>query len=252
MNGPKNGAARLLERFKKPQKMVENPMPKVAICVPSGDMVHAQFSHCLYQLGVFNGAVNGMAPIPTALIGVQGSLIVRNRNECIEHAQRLGVDYVLFLDTDMVFPGYVLRRLLSHEKDIVGCTYRQRNEPRKVLGVWPDGMVLSTDKLHEVNALPGGCMLIKLSVFAEMTKPYYRTPAIEADEQGPARIQGEDYYFCDQADRLGFQVWLDAGLSMELGHVGSEIVRIEVQPQMVMEPVAAANEEVSDGQASVH
>lgn len=248
MSGHRNGAARLLDRLtKKPMAMQEVPMPKIAICIPSGDLVHTEFALSLAQLCVMSGAVQGLAHIPIALINTRGSLIVRNRNEAVGHAQKLGVDYILFLDSDMVFPGWTLRRLISHEKDIVGASYLQRDPPHKMLGVWESDKELSSDKLHSVTALPGGCLLIKLSVFDGMVEPYFRTPAYEASGDDPAHIQGEDYYFCEQAAKLGYEIWLDVMLTLELGHVGKQVVRAQVQPQMVM-PVAAS-EEVPDGQA---
>lgn len=250
MNGSRNNPLRQLLGAKgEPMKQVE--MPKVAICVASGDMVHTEFAACMYQMGVLNGAANGLPFIPTAYLGVQGSLVVRNRNECIEQAQKLGVDYVLFLDSDMVFPGWTLRRLLSHEKDIVGGTYLQRNPPHNMLGIWAEGTVLTNDRIHAIDALPAGCLLIKLSVFDKMAKPYFRTPAYEADEHGPARIQGEDYYFCEQAAKLGHQIWLDVVLTFELGHMGKNMVKPQIQPQMMVDAVAN-HAEVSDGQAAIH
>lgn len=260
MNGSMNGAKRLLDRFtKKPElrrvaEMTQVQMPKVAICVPSGDMVHTEFALSLAQLQTMNGAVQGMPHIPTALINTRGSLVVRNRCEAIDHAVKLGVDYVLFLDSDMVFPGWTLRRLLSHEKDIVGASYLQRDPPHRMLGLWAPDAVLTSDRPHEVIALPGGCLLIKLSVFEGMAKPYFRTPAFEADGEQAAHIQGEDYYFCEQAAKLGHQIWLDVGLTAELGHVGKQIVRVQAQGQppepQPAEPPRPPQEEVSDGQAA--
>lgn len=259
MNGPKNGAVRLLDRFRKPEAKKGPAMPKVAICIPSGDTVHKGFSMCLAALTYMCGEhpeIDGrprLPGIPLALIGTEGSLIVRNRNASIDHARTLGVDYVLFLDSDMQFPNWTLRRLLSHGKDIVGGTYLQREEPHNMLGLWPDGTVLSSDRIHSVTAIPGGCVLIKLSVFDKMVKPYYRTPAFEADADGEARIQGEDYYFCEQAAKAGYEIWLDPVLTLELGHIGRQVVRMNVQPQMKLEPAVQLDEngqEVPDGQAT--
>jgi hypothetical protein len=223
--------------------MVEQPLPKVAICVPSGDMVHAAFCASLTNLAYTCGPHRGMQAVPLAQVYVQGSLIVRNRNKCIEEAQKAGVDYVLFLDSDMTFPPVTLRRLLSHEKDIVGCTYVMREPPHQLLGVVPQDAQLTSDRIHEVIALPAGVLLIKLSVFEGMEKPYFRTPvsALTGD------IQGEDYYFCEQAVKLGHKIWLDVALSTQIGHIGRTTHTIEVQqaPQ-------AANQEAVHGQAAIH
>lgn len=219
-------------------------LPRVAICVPSGDMVCKGFAMSLAAMTYMCGPHQDQQAVPIAIVGTEGSLIIRNRNEAIAQAQQLKVDYVLFLDSDMIFPPGTLRRLLAHGKDVVGATYVQREPPHRLLGKWAPDAQLTSDTIHEVEALPGGCLLIKLSVFDGMTKPYFRTPAHEATEDTPEWIQGEDYYFCEQARALGHQVWLDVGLSLNLGHIGRQVNTIDVQPQM------AANEEGADGQAA--
>jgi hypothetical protein len=222
-------------------------MPRVAICCPSGDMVHKGFAMSLFAMGIYSSGFGDMVQIPMAGIGIEGSLIARNRNQAIAQAQKLGVDYALFLDSDMKFPMGTLRRLLGHKKDVTGGTYIQRDEPHRLLGKWPDGTQLTSDRIHEVDALPGGCLLIKMSVFEGMTKPYFRTPAFEASDDDPEWIQGEDYYFCEQAKRLGYSIWLDVALSMELGHIGCKVNTIAVQ-----QAPNAANEttEANHGQAA--
>ena len=213
-------------------------LPKVAICVPSGDTVHKGFAMALGALGIRCGFLR----IPIALVGTEGSLIVRNRCESIDHAQRLGVDYVLFLDSDMQFPPDTLSRLLAHGKDIVGATYVQREPPNRLLGKFLPDTTLTSDRVHEVEALPAGCLLIKLSVFEGMARPYFRTEAHEEQGDDPAWFEGEDYYFCRVARERGHQLWLDAGLSMQLGHIGRFVNVIATQR-------AEQPEEANHGQA---
>lgn len=204
-------------------------LPKVAICVPSGDTVHKGFAMALAALTYTCGPHHEQPAIPIALVGTEGSLIVRNRCESIAHAQSLGCDYVLFLDSDMQFPAIALRRLLAHGKEIVGGTYVQREPPHRLLGKFLPDTMLTSDRIHEVEALPAGCLLIKLSVFDGMAKPYFRTQAHEEQGADPAWFEGEDYYFCRVARERGHQIWLDVGLSMQLGHIGRFVNTIATQ-----------------------
>jgi glycosyltransferase involved in cell wall biosynthesis len=214
-------------------------LPKVAICIPSGDHVNADFAMALsamaYGCGRFvhEGTVHDAVPL--AIINAKGSLVVNNRNRLVKEAQALGVDYILFLDSDMVIPPGALRRMLSHDKDIVGGTYIQREEPHQLLGKDVDGKPLgesisgtaiNTESLTEVGALPTGCLLVKLSVFDKMKKPYFRTPAIESDVDGEEWIQGEDYYFCQQAKALGYSMFVDWGVSANINHLGQSSNKI--------------------------
>jgi hypothetical protein len=63
--------------------------------------------------------------------------------------------------------------------------------------------------------LPLGVMLIRMSVFDRLTKPYFRIPFVEGEDN-----YGEDLDFCNRAREAGFQVWCDVSASNEIGHLG--------------------------------
>lgn len=225
-----------LSAGKLPVVMPPATQKRVAICVPSGDMIHADFAMSLaaltYRAGPFIMGDQKFPAIQIAIVNTKGSLVVNNRNRLVKEAQGLGVEYVLFLDSDVIVPPWALRRLLDHDKDIVGATYIQREEPHRLLGKALDGRMLDEvvrdtqidgETLMEVSALPGGCLLIKTSIFDELSKPYFQTPAHEATAAHPEWIEGEDYFFCRKAREKGHSVWLDWGLSFSLGHIGQRV-----------------------------
>lgn len=218
---------------------------KVAICVPSGDMVHADFAMALaamaYQCGPVTIGGKKHDPIELALINVKDSLVVMGRNTLVEQAQKLGVDYLFFLDSDMVFHPWTLRQLIERDVDIVGGTYVKRRPPNTLLGHALDGRLLEEaisgtqvggEKLYEAGAIPGGCMLIKMSVFEQLKKPYFQTPAHETD--GQVWIEGEDIFFCRVVREAGLKIWIDWPTSFTLSHIGQEAFKIpsvEVKPE---------------------
>lgn len=220
-------------------------MKKVAICIPSGDMVHADFAMTLaalaYRCSPFVRDGKTYEPIPMAIINTKGSLVANNRNKLVEQAKELGVDYLFFVDSDIAVHPWTLRQLLDHDKDIVGATYIQREEPHRILGKTVGGQLLhdalvggqvDARGLMEVGALPGGCMLVKLSVFEKLERPYFQTPAHVTD--GEPWIEGEDYFFCRMARAAGFSIWLDWAISLSLAHVGQAsnvIPAVQVQPE---------------------
>jgi hypothetical protein len=204
---------------------------KVAICIPSGDMVHADFAASLaaltYRCAPFAQDGKVFEPIPIAIINTKGSLVVNNRNKLVEEARALGVDYLFFVDSDIAVHPWTLRQFLAHDKDIVGATYIQREDPHRLLGKTVGGQLLGdtmaggqidTSGLMEVGALPGGCMLVKMSVFEKLERPYFQTPAHVTD--GEPWIEGEDYFFCRTARAAGFSIWLDWAISLSLAHIG--------------------------------
>lgn len=228
-------------------------MKKVAICIPSGDMVHADFAMALaamtYRCSAFKQDGVVYEGISLALINTKGSLVVNNRNKLVDEARTLGVDYVFFVDSDVVLHPWTLRRLLDAEKDIVGGTYAQREEPHWIMGQTVRGEALHEELHHtavdvlqlmEVGRLPGGCLLVKMSVFDKLRDDFdlvlpFQTPSHEATVNHPAYIEGEDYFFCRNARMADYSIYLDWSISAALGHVGQKVNtlplrRVEQEP----------------------
>jgi len=191
--------------------------PKVAICFASGDMVHADFALALA------GLCAGAHPIDTPIVNAKSSIVAEARNRCVELAREHGADFLLFLDSDMVFPRTTLQQLLAQDKDIVGATYPRRVPPHSVLGAsLPGGRTEQDGALIEMRHLPTGCLMIRMSVFDALPGPSFRFLV----EPTTGVIVGEDYDFCDRARTAGFSVWCDTKLSFEIGHIGQSVHRL--------------------------
>jgi hypothetical protein len=200
-------------------------LPKVAVCFPSADMVHASFALSLA------GLCQTLPPARTTIVNAKSSIVAMARNNAVERAQAFGADYVLFLDSDMTFPKDTLQRLLKHGKDIVGAVYTKRLPPYTLLGdALPAEHADEPPILAEMIRLPTGCMLIAMRVFAALPKPYFRF-GIDGER---GTILGEDYAFCDDVRKAGFAIWADLQLSLEIGHIGQQICRV---PQLLLDEV---------------
>jgi len=216
---------------------------RVGICIPSGDMVHADFMLALASMCNNPGA-------GIALISCKGSLIVVNRNNGVKFSIDLNCTHLLFLDSDMVFPQDTLRRLLAHNKDIVGAAYTKRVPPHDVLGRTLDNKPLEVNTgCIEVRGLPTGCMLINMNVFKRLKRPYFREVFVEEGGTDAEGVIGEDYYFCDAARAAGCSVWMDVDLSKEIGHIGQMVYRIG--DQFNQAGVEAAKQRIAQEQSSV-
>jgi hypothetical protein len=192
-------------------------LPRIAICFPSYDMVHADFALALA------GMCASLHPMPATIVNNKSSIVAQARNNGVEAAQNFNADYMLFLDSDMTFPSNTLHRLLSHKKDIVGAIYTKRVPPYKVLGKpLLKKPVLNEHGLIEMTHMPTGCLLIRLKVYNDLKKPYFRF--LFNEENGA--LHGEDYVFCDMAREAGFQIWCDVPLSQEIGHIGQQVCRL--------------------------
>lgn len=188
--------------------------PLIAICFPSGDTVHADFALSLA------GLCHAVGPLRLTVINTKSSIVAVARNNGVARAQEAKADYLLFLDSDMVFPRETLIRLLKHMQDIVGATYSKRLPPYPILGTALSGQSLGEHPdLVEMERIPTGCLLIRMSVFDTLKKPYFRFEYNETN----GNITGEDYTFCDRVREAGFRIWCDAALSKEIGHIGQQI-----------------------------
>jgi len=194
---------------------MSNPTaPLVAICFPSGDMVHADFAANLAALCLDPGA-------RVAVVNCKSSIVAVARNQCVEAAQRFKASHVFFLDTDMVFPLDTLKRLLKHDKDIAGALYSRRRPPFDPTGL-PYAGAAETGGLLRMKNLPAGCLLINMRVFDKLPKPWF------SDRVEGERILGEDIHFCERATAAGFEIWQDTALSREVGHIGEKVFKLGV------------------------
>ena len=146
---------------------------KVALALPSGRTWEARTATCVAGLSAYS-AING---VQIGIVNLEGSMITKQRNDLVEHARKLESDYIFFIDTDMVIPPDSLIRLLKHDKDVVGATYNKRVPPYETLGKLkgqqPSDDELRAGGLREAELLPGGVLLIKMTVFDRIKFPWF-------------------------------------------------------------------------------
>ena len=193
---------------------------KVFIAVPSMDIVPALFCQSLALLQRAGDTMIGFEV---------GSLVYNARNNLARQAIKAEADWVLWLDSDMVFSPDFLQRMLKvcteNDIDFLTALCFRRKPPFtptlfdrlekvdkgasytalmsvpdgrfKVGGCGFAGVLLSTDVLLSVA-----------SKFGRMFDPIYGF--------------GEDLAFCWRARQCGYDIWCDSDI--EMGHVGQTIV----------------------------
>jgi len=150
------------------------------------------------------------------------------RNGAVEMAISAGCDYILYIDSDQIVPPDTFERLVAHDKECVSALFFKRVAPylplmfqiedtddvgRCKYGAmrdWPEG------ELVKVDAIGGGCFLVKTSVFDDMPKPYFYV----LDDEG--RQTGEDIFFSQRLMKMGIPMYVDT--AAPVGHVGEIVV----------------------------
>jgi len=155
-----------------------------------------------------------------------GGYIAENKAKEVEVAQNCLCSHIFFVDHDMKFDPNVVTKLLSYDKYIIGAMYNYRYLPIEPMvkflkedGDWTAKIEEAKidkipNKIFEVGATGGGMLLVKMSVFDKLKKPYFK---MEQDGEGN-RVVTEDSGFYLQAQKLGIKVWCDPSLGIK--HLG--------------------------------
>lgn len=206
--------AGMLRRAIGPTKSV-----KVSICVPSRDTVHAAFAFDLVKLVQYCQLV-GIDITPHFCIG---TLIVNQRDQLAEMALQAESTHILWLDSDMMFSPDTVQRLLAHDVPIVAGNYVTRQYPHKTVAYtqmhnWRSYVINDGRKdVISVAAVGMGCMLVNTDVIKKMSMPRFQTTYIAETQDH----MGEDFYFCHQAKKLGYDILIDDAVSRDLQHLGT-------------------------------
>lgn len=192
--------------------------PRVAICIPSMDTWMADTA---LAFGAMMGAASqryGLIPI-----NQKSSYVHQARNMIADIAIRQAkAEWLMWFDADMVWPPETLDVLLSHNRDICGADYRKRKPPFDRIGrfVGEDPGVHGTG-LHEMLWLPHGVMLVRAEVYQRLKFPWY-----ELLYRGNRHedLSGEDFLFCEEARKAGYQIWCDMDLTKRVSHIGERAV----------------------------
>lgn len=214
--------------------MTETPNAKlkIAICVPSHDTLPAFFAFDLARLTGYLGATLGPDVAFQTKVAT-GTLIHSARQMLVDELVEDGIDYALWLDSDMRFPKDILYRLMAHKKDLVGINYSTRGVPPSFVAikkvVWnPEdiGVRCRTDDdstgLEEVEGVGFGAVLMNTRILRLLHDPKGpKGPWFFPQWLPHGEHVGEDIYFCKLVRDAGVSIFVDHDLSKECAHIGT-------------------------------
>lgn len=173
----------------------------------------------------FKALIQPENPVSVIIKQVGDSLVTRARNNIVARFlyENTECTHLMFIDSDIEFHENDIKRLVSHDKPIVGGVYLKKKFPYTAVMNTVDEMHGSLAKVKETGT---GFLLIQRHVFNRMIErvniPEYKPCSDE--EQLPAvhdffrvgvvgeTYLSEDYYFCHLAQMAGFDIWLDTEL----------------------------------------
>lgn len=141
-------------------------------------------------------------------------------------------DYLFSVDYDISFGKDTLKKLLSHDKDIVSGVYRQRFHEHQTLELFesndrggfthmPYEKIKGKTEPVQIGACGFGCVLVKKKVMVDIGYPQFQYhSAIDHKD-----TFSEDLDFCRKAGNKGFTVWVDPTIICD--HTGSFVYRVE-------------------------
>lgn len=191
---------------------------KVSVLVPTRDMVHTQFAYCLSQMI----KTSNEAGLDVYLFFDSSTILLNQREKLIEKAIEIDSDYVLWLDSDMMFPSTVLLRLLEHRKDVIACNYFKRSLPQTTVAYrsikdWNSWVPMEPkERLVEVEGVGFGCILMKTSIFKKLKKPYFEFTYKKETQDW----FGEDFNLLGKIRKNNIKIYVDTVLSMDIKHLG--------------------------------
>ena len=159
------------------------------------------------------------------------TIIHDGRFALAQHAIKNKYDYILWIDSDMVFESTVLYDLLEADKDIVTAVCFMRRAPYEpcIYSKMRMGATLEEDQIEKYYDYPEGVfeveacglamVLMKVVVLEDIIlktgQPFF---PIKSDH----RTLGEDLSFCYNARKSGHKIW--ATSKPKVGHIGKMIV----------------------------
>lgn len=198
---------------------------KILIAIPCMDQLPTMFAQSLVTL----------KKVENCVIAFQmGSLVYTSRNELGRLAIQSGADYVLWLDSDMVFEPDVLERMLKRIKEdeldfLTGVYFRRVAPYTPVLfdelryegsgyegkAHWTEFQNFPESALIEVGGCGFGLVLMSTEILMSVQAKY-------GTMFQPLQGLGEDLAFCWRARQCGYKLMCDT--SIEASHVGTALI----------------------------
>lgn len=204
----------------------ESPVMKkrILLAIPTNRNIEAQTFKSIYDLIIPDG-------YEVTFQYFWGYQVDQVRNLIAHWIVDGNFDYLFAVDSDIAFEKDTLKKLLSHDKDIVTGLYIQRIPGTHTLEVMRknvhggvshvDYADIKGQGLVPIDGCGFGCVLVKGEVFRAIPYPHF----LYHSAIDHSNTLSEDVHFCNQARDRGFTLWADTSILCE--HIGSWTFRVD-------------------------
>jgi hypothetical protein len=154
------------------------------------------------------------------------------RNQIVELARELNTKFLLFLDDDTAPPNFTIHKLAyvlengDEDVGICGGIYCSKTDPPAPAVFMEEGegpyWKWKVNDIFPCERIGTGCMMIRMSVFDKIEKPYFRDilnyeqglrHGYPPQENKPARFEvTDDMYFCKKVREAGIKIMAHGGV----------------------------------------
>lgn len=188
---------------------------KIAFCFPGKTFTKGCFESAI---GVLTEWVKRAGHEIHVITDYSGD-IYNLRNTMAVKALNLNVDYIMWIDSDMVFIAKDIDALIAADKDMISGIAMV--EPGRAAIGWKEDQTISfyhPDKkdtgIVKVDYCGGAFLLVKAGVYKKIKPLWYKTKDEVVD--GKHRLTSEDMGFCETVSENGIEIY--ANLDVKVGH----------------------------------
>jgi GT2 family glycosyltransferase len=152
---------------------------------------------------------------------------------------KLDYDYILWIDSDMVFSPEDFFKLLEHDKDVISGVYKMsddvnyatvENMDEEFFEQWmyypflqDKDIEAKKGKLFKADYTGFGFLLVKYGVFEKMKYPWFHPRLLKwKNHPNWAEFPFDDVESCMRMREEGFDIWIDP--KIRLGHEKTKIL----------------------------
>ncbi len=214
---------------------------KVAICIPRYGDVKGAFAISLARM-VAHSLSASPEPLDIEIFSISSSDLPYSRTELLKDAIQWQARYLLWLDSDHVFPPDTLLRLLKHKLPVVGCNQPRRSEPTGPVAVrlnekgerehvWTTAALADAGEVEEVVHVGLALCLIDMNLLHQVKAHVEKgvgwahwAPFDRKRDPETGAVMGEDISFFRELTDAGIRVYVDHGLSWQVGHIHERVL----------------------------